>query len=640
MGPNDPWLCFSDGLPIGKVLDLEINYCTQKLLAATFGRGLWEGNLIPNAVENITSSIVWSQPKNLYHNVIVKSGRTLTISASINFGSGIKITVEPNAVLQLSGATLTNACEEMWDGIYAQSGSFIYVTNSTIQNAYKAFNFENNTFYTFTNNTFDKNYISINIGNSTTRSYVTGDISGNIFKCTDNLPRYFGIPVPYTSPDRTSLTSIFVNNADFFALGVNGANQNTIKQMVAGVMSFGSNMTVTNTSFRDIPMSSQYNSYGSNLLSGNIINGSAIFSKGNGAYNLNVSGTNLDFTNCFTGVSVFDQNFTISNCHMDTTTCGILIAMCLNKIGYITNNYIESTERNINLYLNDNVGSINVIGNTLKAGFASNLQVTAHPGAFSIGVWEGHHSASNTRRINLTLNNIEVHYGLFGILLNSSDHVAANDNVISLLHDNNNPQYPGEIVRGFSINDCADASVYGNTVTGTNSSSSSSQYGFELNINSGAPNYLVCNNASNNKRNFYFGGGTSTTQLIGSTIGNGYEGLYIASSGFISQQFHTGNCFSGTYGNPLGAAINNNNLSTVVSASQFLVNPVGCYWPTNNWPGVWFIGDNSQAEFSCTGGGGGGGGGCGGIEPVDVAIVGENFGSSTFNEETQWEGKK
>ncbi|MCG8329508.1 MAG: hypothetical protein MI974_17570 [Chitinophagales bacterium] len=45
---STPWQCFNSNLPSTLVTDLEINYCAQKIRAATFGRGLWESPLANN----------------------------------------------------------------------------------------------------------------------------------------------------------------------------------------------------------------------------------------------------------------------------------------------------------------------------------------------------------------------------------------------------------------------------------------------------------------------------------------------------------------------------------------------------------------------------------------------------------------
>lgn len=42
------WVSFANGLPLVEVTELEISYCTGKIRAATYGRGLWESDLYAN----------------------------------------------------------------------------------------------------------------------------------------------------------------------------------------------------------------------------------------------------------------------------------------------------------------------------------------------------------------------------------------------------------------------------------------------------------------------------------------------------------------------------------------------------------------------------------------------------------------
>ena len=50
------WVPYMNGLPNVVVNELEINYNTQKIVAATFGRGIWESDLNTNSVNtsNVT----------------------------------------------------------------------------------------------------------------------------------------------------------------------------------------------------------------------------------------------------------------------------------------------------------------------------------------------------------------------------------------------------------------------------------------------------------------------------------------------------------------------------------------------------------------------------------------------------------
>ena len=50
----DKWILFSEGLPNVLVAELEIQYGSQKLYAATYGRGIWESSLYsPSVIEGI-----------------------------------------------------------------------------------------------------------------------------------------------------------------------------------------------------------------------------------------------------------------------------------------------------------------------------------------------------------------------------------------------------------------------------------------------------------------------------------------------------------------------------------------------------------------------------------------------------------
>ena len=92
--PTSTWQCFNNNLPSASVTNIEINYCTNKILASTFGRGIWECNA------NVTN-----QPVSIYANVNnVCPGTPVTLTASGGASyvwppggqTGNQITVTPN----------------------------------------------------------------------------------------------------------------------------------------------------------------------------------------------------------------------------------------------------------------------------------------------------------------------------------------------------------------------------------------------------------------------------------------------------------------------------------------------------------------------------------------------------------------
>lgn len=156
------WERFMNNLPYVTVPELNINYCSGVLRAATFGRGVWEtplpnlgyANTIP---KSITSSETWEISMDTYQDVLVKTGATLTIkgthnsnntnSVEIRIPKDKKIVVEAGAKLIIDGATITNHCD-LWQGIevYGQKsasqddinqGRIIVKNGAIIENARK-----------------------------------------------------------------------------------------------------------------------------------------------------------------------------------------------------------------------------------------------------------------------------------------------------------------------------------------------------------------------------------------------------------------------------------------------------------------------------------------------------------------------
>jgi hypothetical protein len=117
--PASEWLCFNSGLPVCIVTDLEMNYCFGKIVAGTFGRGVWESpfatpsDFQPMVVREDTE---WNF-KILRSDVIVQSGTTLTLKGEIRVATGRQIFVEKNSVLVLDGAHIKDLCGQPWQGI-------------------------------------------------------------------------------------------------------------------------------------------------------------------------------------------------------------------------------------------------------------------------------------------------------------------------------------------------------------------------------------------------------------------------------------------------------------------------------------------------------------------------------------------
>jgi len=116
----DRWEMFGEGLPLSIISDIEINYQRKKLIAGTFGRGLWEADICLPLDDNaivINDTMTWAEGRSVLADLILMPGSQLTMTNKVEVGDGRTIKVMPGAHLVLSGATLTGNCISQWEGI-------------------------------------------------------------------------------------------------------------------------------------------------------------------------------------------------------------------------------------------------------------------------------------------------------------------------------------------------------------------------------------------------------------------------------------------------------------------------------------------------------------------------------------------
>jgi hypothetical protein len=133
---NSDWEKYGDDFPNVRVTEMKINYCAGKLRASTYGRGLWEGDLVESdlpAIDNIVSSDqVWDTERSVTGTLFIENGNTLTLKSTVVMGVNSRIIVDRGATLILDGCTLTNNCQRMWKGIEVW-GDQSQSQNSSIQ---------------------------------------------------------------------------------------------------------------------------------------------------------------------------------------------------------------------------------------------------------------------------------------------------------------------------------------------------------------------------------------------------------------------------------------------------------------------------------------------------------------------------
>ena len=117
--PNEDWYFYGEKGPRCLISDLEINNCSQKLVASTLGRGLWEVPLMTPPELVISENTSWDNDKFLTQNLRIQSGATLTVlNAEIRIAEDIEIFVERGAKLVSNLSHWKASCDTRWGGIH------------------------------------------------------------------------------------------------------------------------------------------------------------------------------------------------------------------------------------------------------------------------------------------------------------------------------------------------------------------------------------------------------------------------------------------------------------------------------------------------------------------------------------------
>jgi hypothetical protein len=150
------WVCFNKDMPTAIVTDLKIDYCSRKILASTFGRGLWESNLAeaPKSDYVLTSTqllnVNQGETRIFYSDITIPSGQTFTVKGLVKMAPNRKITIKPGAKILIDGGRITSTCDLSWAGIRVEGYSNIpqfpltnqgfvqMINNATVENAHNA----------------------------------------------------------------------------------------------------------------------------------------------------------------------------------------------------------------------------------------------------------------------------------------------------------------------------------------------------------------------------------------------------------------------------------------------------------------------------------------------------------------------
>jgi hypothetical protein len=147
------WKQFNNNLPYANVTDIEIMECDGLLRVGTFGRGIWEADLVPGNSNKfvISSDLTISTDIAYNQGIVVTNNAKLTINAEVSLNKFNSIIVERGSQLIVDGpnAKIRNACQSRWSGIQvwgnsnvpqnysnsAEFGKVIIRNGGTIENA-------------------------------------------------------------------------------------------------------------------------------------------------------------------------------------------------------------------------------------------------------------------------------------------------------------------------------------------------------------------------------------------------------------------------------------------------------------------------------------------------------------------------
>ena len=112
--PNATWVRWCDNLPQCIVTDLEINYCTAKLRIATFGKGLWQSDLVSPtnySTNTVSNNTIWND-QNVYGNLRVANNVTLTLAGETRITpSSFNLTVDNGSTLNINNNAIFKYCQ-------------------------------------------------------------------------------------------------------------------------------------------------------------------------------------------------------------------------------------------------------------------------------------------------------------------------------------------------------------------------------------------------------------------------------------------------------------------------------------------------------------------------------------------------
>jgi len=239
-----------------------------------------------------STGIIVNSSFNANNNITIANGSSLTLDAcNVEIYPGGQIFIEPNATLHITNTSLINGCVEMWKGILLldPTSTLIIEGGTQIQDAFNAIQAPNGGNIILRDGVYDKNLKALNISNG---NYSSAQITGNTFKCTDNLK-------PPLNARNISQYQIKLENVIGLEIGAPWMPQNDFRDAEFGIFSESSDFNVFNNSFNNMI----------NTTPQNLTGGIGVFANRSQMLNIGTGiGYENSFTNCPLGVWLLQCN--------------------------------------------------------------------------------------------------------------------------------------------------------------------------------------------------------------------------------------------------------------------------------------------------------------------------------------------
>lgn len=613
---NFIWECFNNNFPTAIVTDLEINYCNQIIRASTFGRGIWESNLEPG-IEILDASQpvqTWIGTLSINTDIVIPIGVSLTIdAATVNIASGRKIIVNDGAELHIINSTVLKSCANMWHGIVAEKGAKIYTgSNSTIEDALYGIEAKDGSEIYIDHTTFNRCYIGIYTPWFASGNSVTGYISGCTFKCDGVLKPNFtdeelipivgtnGVIQGYLTPQFETYAGIRMDKVTFSING--GVDKNTfigkttllpsdpsVGGMNAGIIGVNSTLNVTNCVFENIIDRNYYHHYSAGIYMIGKTGSNSLNQLGFG----NQPNSIISFEKCTKGIVGEGVNMDISENRMNNVDFGVRVSWAHNKSIQINNNRINSHWIGIFGEFNDGASGIDIMNNEISVGLNS-------PSYYSSG-WGGivmQEFSLDNPSTYIRGNNIHINKANTGISLSNVKNAQMSFNNIYM--DNVIYNKYGVVLKGCIGNTFECSSVISTNGISTSNAQRAIYLASTRNSNIG------CNSINETYCGIRVDGICLGTYLTANDINNHVNGLYIGTTGILSNQFNRGNKWHIASQTGFDAV----NMGNPSASKFYLFNWYQPLKPTTIWPVAnssnnfdvanWFIQDNSNSTITCS----------------------------------------